>query len=77
MVKDVRNGECFRLDHLIKNHLEKLVGDKKMDKATKEEYNDIIVQLDGMTGRNWRGLVVTILTNQSLDMIYFYNIDQL
>ena len=57
MVKDVQNGECFRLDHLIKNHLEKLVGDKKMDKATKEEYNDIIVQLDGMTGRNRRDLI--------------------
>merc|ERR1719290_580455 len=54
MVKDVQNGECFRLDHLIKNHLEKLVGDKKMDKATKEEYNDIIVQLDGMTGEEMR-----------------------
>ena len=24
MVKDLKNGECFRLDHLIKAHLEKV-----------------------------------------------------
>ena len=24
MVKDMKNGECFRLDHLIKAHLEKV-----------------------------------------------------
>lgn len=29
MVKDLTNGECFRLDHLIKAHLEKLSLDKK------------------------------------------------
>ena len=25
MVKDKLNGECFRLDHLIKAHLEKVI----------------------------------------------------
>ncbi|XP_043461109.1 glycine--tRNA ligase [Leptopilina heterotoma] len=48
MVKDVKNGECFRLDHLIKNHLEKVSSDKKCTAAVKEECNDIIIKLDGM-----------------------------
>ena len=29
MVKDTKNGECFRLDHLIKAHLEKVKSEKK------------------------------------------------
>ncbi|XP_046395890.1 glycine--tRNA ligase [Ischnura elegans] len=49
MVKDTGNGECFRLDHLIKAHLEKLAADKKTKNETKEECQDIIVRLDGMT----------------------------
>lgn len=43
MVKDLKNGECFRLDHLLKNFLEKLsqetkeaeVKDKCIDTITK------------------------------------------
>lgn len=49
MVKDVNTGECFRLDHLIKAHLEKFVADKKTVQATRDECQDIIVRLDGMT----------------------------
>ena len=49
MVKDVKNGECFRLDHLIKAHLEKIKMDKKTDEATKAKIDDIVVKLDGMT----------------------------
>lgn len=49
MVKDVATGECFRLDHLIKAHLEKVSMDKKASLSTKEECQDIIVKLDGMT----------------------------
>ncbi|XP_069692065.1 glycine--tRNA ligase [Periplaneta americana] len=48
MVKDVGTGECFRLDHLIKAHLEKLCADKKTVQGTKDECQDIIVRLDGM-----------------------------
>ncbi|XP_076361008.1 glycine--tRNA ligase [Tachypleus tridentatus] len=48
MVKDMKNGECFRLDHLIKAHLEKLMMDKKTTAEQKAEYEDIIVKLDGM-----------------------------
>ncbi|XP_076640442.1 glycine--tRNA ligase [Colletes latitarsis] len=49
MVKDVKTGECFRLDHLIKAHLEKIISDKKTDENTRAECKDIIIKLDGMT----------------------------
>lgn len=45
MVKDVSTGECFRLDHLIKAHLEKLAADKKIPEATRDECQDIIVRV--------------------------------
>jgi glycyl-tRNA synthetase len=49
MVKDVKTGECFRLDHLIKAHLEKLTSTKTATKELKDECADICVKLDGMT----------------------------
>lgn len=49
MVKDIKNGECFRLDHLIKAHLENVIRDKKTDEKTCEESKNIIIKLDGMT----------------------------
>lgn len=49
MTKDVKNGECFRLDHLIKNHLEKLAAAKDATPELKEECTDIVIKLDGMT----------------------------
>ncbi|KYN13767.1 PREDICTED: glycine--tRNA ligase [Trachymyrmex cornetzi] len=49
MVKDVKTGECFRLDHLIKAHLEKVICDKKTNDKTREECRDIVIKLDGMT----------------------------
>jgi len=48
MVKDLKNGECFRLDHLIKAALEKVCADKKCSAETKAECEDIVVRLDGM-----------------------------
>ncbi|XP_011499121.1 PREDICTED: glycine--tRNA ligase [Ceratosolen solmsi marchali] len=48
MVKDIKNGECFRLDHLIKGHLEKLCADKKVNQEVKKQCEDIIIKLDGM-----------------------------
>ncbi|GFX30832.1 glycine--tRNA ligase [Trichonephila clavipes] len=47
MVKDLKNGECFRLDHLIKAHLEKLKTEKNITPQQIAEYEDIIVKLDG------------------------------
>eukprot|EP00092_Neocalanus_flemingeri_P005507 GFUD01005937.1.p1 GENE.GFUD01005937.1~~GFUD01005937.1.p1 ORF type:complete len:734 (-),score=211.19 GFUD01005937.1:371-2572(-) len=49
MVKDMKNGECFRLDHLIKAALEKVCAEKKTSLETKAECEDIVVRLDGMT----------------------------
>lgn len=49
MVKDVKTGECFRLDHLIKAHLEKLICDKKTDEGTREDCRKILHTIDGMT----------------------------
>jgi glycyl-tRNA synthetase len=50
MVKDVKNGECFRLDHLIKAHLEDLAKTtKNLSAELKQEYEDVIVRLDGFS----------------------------
>ncbi|KAK9888649.1 hypothetical protein WA026_000877 [Henosepilachna vigintioctopunctata] len=48
MVKDLKTGECFRLDHLIKSHLEVLCADKKTSPEVKAECEDIVIKLDGM-----------------------------
>lgn len=42
MVKDIKTGECYRLDHLIKNHLERITKPNN-----KEEITRILTQLDG------------------------------
>merc|ERR1719334_1143664 len=49
MVKDLKNGECFRLDHLIKAALEKVCADKKCTAETKAECEDIVTRLDDFT----------------------------
>jgi len=49
MVKDLKNGECFRLDHLIKAALEKVCADKKCTAETKAECEEIVTRLDGAT----------------------------
>merc|ERR1719495_676938 len=49
MVKDTVNGECYRLDHLIKAALEKTCADKKCSQEIKADCEDIITKLDGMT----------------------------
>uniref|UniRef100_A0A3B5A6I8 Glycine--tRNA ligase n=1 Tax=Stegastes partitus TaxID=144197 RepID=A0A3B5A6I8_9TELE len=45
MVKDVKNGECFRADHLLKAHLQKLMSDKKCTAEKKAEMEEVITQL--------------------------------
>lgn len=49
MTKDVKSGECFRLDHLIKAHLEKIKSEKNTKAELKAEIEDILIKLDGMT----------------------------
>lgn len=45
MVKDVKNGECFRLDHLLKNFLEKMAQDTK-DPAVKDKCFETITKVN-------------------------------
>lgn len=45
MTKDVKTGECFRLDHLIKAHLEKIAADKKCSGDVRAECMDIVVKV--------------------------------
>ncbi|KAK3779526.1 hypothetical protein RRG08_045272 [Elysia crispata] len=49
MVKDLKNGECFRADHLIEATLEKLLEDKKMPDEKKEEIRALLPTIDGMS----------------------------
>ena len=45
MVKDVLTGECFRADHLLEDHLEKLASDPKCPPERQKEYNDVIAKV--------------------------------
>ncbi|XP_028824218.1 glycine--tRNA ligase [Denticeps clupeoides] len=49
MVKDVKNGECFRADHLLKAHLQKLMTDKKCSEEKRTEMDSVITQMDNFT----------------------------
>ncbi|XP_074658814.1 glycine--tRNA ligase-like [Tubulanus polymorphus] len=51
MVKDLKNGECFRADHLIEAHLEKLMADKKTAENVKEDAKKIIPIIDNMDSK--------------------------
>nr|CDJ87012.1 WHEP-TRS and Aminoacyl-tRNA synthetase and Anticodon-binding domain containing protein [Haemonchus contortus] len=57
MVKDVKNGECFRADHLIKNAAEKLIGDKKTDEATKSALQDVLARLEGFDDKDMQEVI--------------------
>lgn len=46
MVKDVKTGDCYRADHLLEGHLEKLLADKKLDEEKRKEYESVIGQID-------------------------------
>ncbi|KAL3832079.1 hypothetical protein ACJMK2_023757 [Sinanodonta woodiana] len=54
MVKDLKNGECFRVDHLIEAHLEKMLTDKKVSDDVKAEIRDIMPKIDGMSKEDFR-----------------------
>ncbi|KAJ0180902.1 hypothetical protein K1T71_002987 [Dendrolimus kikuchii] len=57
MTKDVKSGECFRLDHLIKAHLEKIKSEKNIKTELKDEIEDLLVKLDGMTAVEMESLM--------------------
>uniref|UniRef100_A0A5K3F7H5 Glycine--tRNA ligase n=1 Tax=Mesocestoides corti TaxID=53468 RepID=A0A5K3F7H5_MESCO len=46
MVRDVKSGECFRADHLVKAALESRLGSKGTTDSEKEEIGGILSQLD-------------------------------
>lgn len=58
MVKDMKNGECFRADHLIEATLEKLLTDKKLTEAARVEMENYIRQLDNMTADDMNNVIV-------------------
>ncbi|TNN88272.1 Glycine--tRNA ligase [Liparis tanakae] len=58
MVKDVKNGECFRADHLLKAHLQKLMSDKKCAAEKKAEMEDVTTQMDNYTQQQLTDLFV-------------------
>lgn len=45
MVKDMGTGECFRADHLLKDHLELLTSDPKCTPEQAKEYADVITKV--------------------------------
>ncbi|XP_076460990.1 glycine--tRNA ligase-like [Babylonia areolata] len=49
MVKDLKNGECFRADHLIEATFEKMLADKKVAPETKDEIRALMPLIDGMS----------------------------
>lgn len=57
MTKDVKSGECFRLDHLIKAHLEKIKSEKNTKPEVKAEIEDTLVKLDGYTADEMSALM--------------------
>ncbi|KAK5983766.1 Glycine--tRNA ligase [Trichostrongylus colubriformis] len=57
MVKDVKNGECFRADHLIKNAAEKIIADKKADEATKSALQDVLARLEGFDDKDMQDVI--------------------
>ncbi|XP_060920267.1 glycine--tRNA ligase-like [Labrus mixtus] len=58
MVKDVKNGECFRADHLLKAHLQKLMSDKKCAAEKKAEMEEVVTQMDNYTQQELTDLFV-------------------
>lgn len=61
MVKDLKTGDCYRLDHLIKNHLEKLLSSKELQSATTEQRKEIeliLSQLDGLSKEELNNVVM-------------------
>lgn len=46
MVRDVKTGDCYRADHLLEGHLEKLIAHKKTSTEKKKEYQIVMNQVD-------------------------------
>ena len=58
MVKDVKTGECYRADHLIEAHLEKLLTDKKLAAEKKEDIELNLRLVDNMGAKEMNEVIV-------------------
>jgi glycyl-tRNA synthetase len=58
MVKDKKNGECFRADHLIEANLEKLLQNKKLSEEERLEMENYIRQLDNLSADEMNEVIV-------------------
>ena len=45
MVKDLVTGECFRADHLLKDHLDQLNSDPKCTPEKSKEYSEVVTKV--------------------------------
>ncbi|CAF1670028.1 unnamed protein product [Rotaria magnacalcarata] len=57
MVKDVKTGECFRADHLIEAHLERLLKAKDIAAEKKAEIERLLPQVDNMKGPDMQQVI--------------------
>ena len=49
MVNDVVTKDCFRADHLLKDHLEELLTDPMLDAKTRLKHEDVLARLDELS----------------------------
>ncbi|CAF0830026.1 unnamed protein product [Rotaria sordida] len=57
MLKDIQTGECFRADHLIEDHLEKLLEIKDISDEKKTEIKRILPQIGNMNATDLQQLI--------------------
>lgn len=79
MVKDVSTGECYRADHLIEAHLEKLLTDKKLGAEQKQEIESYLRIVDNMGAKDMHEVIVKYnmkapLTNNDLTEPVAFNL---
>lgn len=79
MVKDLKNGDCYRADHLIEATFEKMLTDKKVDADTKNEIRNIMPLIDGMSKEDMGKMIVKYnmkspLTNNDLSEPMEFNL---
>ncbi|KAL4001830.1 glycine--tRNA ligase [Acanthocheilonema viteae] len=58
MVKDLKTGECFRADHLIKNFAEKVCEDMKTPASVKEELKEVLMKLEGFSDADMHSVIM-------------------
>ncbi|CAG9535596.1 unnamed protein product [Cercopithifilaria johnstoni] len=58
MVKDLKTGECFRADHLIKNFAEKMCQDMNTPASVKEELKEVLMKLEGFNDGDMCNVIV-------------------